>query len=175
MKPKAGSKSTKLSPAVQKARKKEKASKDTTKLIASLCSRSRTALDEGDIETAHDLANRACALLPQDSTNVHPLELFGEIKVELGEIDQARELFLEAVKRWEGVSRESVKIGDEGKYAWLGQMSTEYEAEGWYMRAVSTLQELMERASDENERKLINGKICAVYCSLIELFLTDLW
>src|ERR1700694_3691928 len=101
MKPKALSKSTKLSPAAQKAHKAEK---DTAKTIQSLCLRSRTALEEGELQTAHELASRACGILPKDSPNVHPIELLGEINIEIGEPEQARECFLEAVRRREGVA-----------------------------------------------------------------------
>src|ERR1700736_135336 len=118
MKPKALSKSTKLSPAAQKAQKSQK---KTAKAIASLCSRSRTALEEGELSTAHDFASRACGILPKDSHNVHPIELLGEVNIELGEIEQARECFLEAVRRREGIASENIEAGEEGKFLWLGQ------------------------------------------------------
>src|SRR5579859_3862686 len=170
MKPKQATKSTKLSPAAQK---KAKSEKDTAKSIQSLCSRSRAALEEGDLSVAHDLASRACAIVPRDSHNVHPVELLGEILIELGEIEQARECFLEAVRRREGVS--GVEPGEEGKFLWLGQLSSEEEAEKWYNLGVEALNKFLESTEDERQKKAIQEKISEVYCSLLELYLTDLW
>ena len=175
MKPKTRSKSTKLSPTAQKARNEEKQSANSEKTIASLISRSRAALDEGDLTAAHDLAFRACSILPKDSANVNPIELLGEIQIELEEFEQARECFLEAVRRRENVASESLELGEEGKFLWLGQMSTGEEAERWYLKGVETLQRVLEKSTNEKEQKLIYEKICDVYCSIIELFLTDLW
>jgi tetratricopeptide (TPR) repeat protein len=172
MKPKTLSKSTKLSPAAQKA---QKAVKDTAKAIASLCSRSRTALEEGELTTARELASRACEILPKDSPNVHPIELLGEINIELGEPEQARECFLEAVRRREDVAGGKLEAGEEGKFLWLGQLSSEEEAEKWYNLGADTLIRFIESTTDDEKRKPIHDKICEVYCSLIELYLTDLW
>jgi len=170
MKPKAKSKSTKLSPTEQKARKQDQ---DSTKSILSLCSRARLSLEQGELSTAHDLASRACALLPKDSPNVHPIELLGEINIELGEIEQARECFLEAVRRKEGsVERE---LGEEGKFLWLGQLSSEEEAEKWYVLGVEVLVRLVDGIAEDEKRQSVREKISEVYCSLIELYLTDLW
>ena len=75
MKPKARSrKSTKLSPAAQKARKSEKESTDVTKTITSLIQRSRAALEEGEIETAHP-----GYLVSQDTFYVGTLKGVGRI------------------------------------------------------------------------------------------------
>jgi tetratricopeptide (TPR) repeat protein len=170
MKPKAKSKSTKLSPAEQKTRKQDQTS---TKSITSLCSRARAALEEGEISTAHDLASRACTILPKDSPNVHPIELLGEIQIELGEIEQARECFLEAVRRKEGSGEK--ELGEEGKFLWLGQLSSEEEAEKWYNLGVQVLLRLIDAITEEEKIKPVKEKISEVYCSLIELYLTDLW
>jgi hypothetical protein len=172
MKPKTLSKSTKLSPAAQKAQKVEK---ETAKSIVSLCSRSRTALEEGELQTAHELASRACGILPKDSPNVHPIELLGEINIELGEPEQARDCFLEAVRRREGIAGGSSEAGEEGKFLWLGQLSSEEEAEKWYNLGADALIRFLETTTDEEKRRPIHHKISEVYCSLIELYLTDLW
>ena len=170
MKPKPKSKSTKLSPSEQKARK---ADQSFTKSINSLYTRSRTALEEGELATAHDLASRACTLLPKDSPNVHPIELLGEIKIEMGEIEQARECFLEAVRRKEGGLE--TELGEEGKFLWLGQLSSEEEAEKWYLQGVEVLLRLLGLIAEDEKKRVVREKISEVYCSLIELYLTDLW
>lgn len=175
MKPKDRSKSTKLSPAAQRQRKADRQSSDKAKTISSLILRSRASLEEGDLQAACELAVRACSILPKDSLNVHPLELLGEIQIELGEFEDARNCFLEAVRRRESVPAESFDLGEEGKFLWLGQLSTEDDAEKWYLKGIEVLQSILQRFTSEEQRKLIHEKMRDVYCSLVELFLTDLW
>ena len=176
MKPKARSKkSTKLSPAAQKARKSEKGSTDTSKTITSLIQRSRAALEEGEVETAHGLASRANLLIPKDSINTQALELLGELSIELEKFEDASECFLEAIRRRKNVAPEDFELGEEGKYLWMGQLSSEEESEKWYMRGIEVLQGILERTTNDEQRTKIREKLCTSYCSVTELFLTDLW
>ena len=176
MKPKARSKkSTKLSPAAQKARKSEKESTDTSKPITSLIQRSRAALDEGEVETAHRLASRANLLTPKDSINTQAIELLGELNIELEKFEDARECFLEAIKRRESVGSENFEFGEEGKFLWMGQFSSEEESQKWYLRGIQVLQGILERTTDDEQRTKTREKLCTSYCSVTELFLTDLW
>ena len=172
MKPKAKSKSTKLSPVAQKARK---TLTDTAKQINSLLQQSRTALEEGELQVAHDLASKACSLLPADSTNTNPIELLGEINIELENFEPALQCFTEAIRRRENVDPETFELGEEGKFLWMGQLDEGDQAENWYNKGVEILQHLLETSPDDNQRKRIREKLCSTYCSLIELFLTDLW
>ena len=178
MKPKARSrKSTKLSPAAQKARKSEKESTDVTKTITSLIQRSRAALEEGEIETAHQLAYRANLLLPKNSTHVQPIELLGELNIELEKFDDACECFMEAIKRRENVASESFEVGEEAKFLWLGQLSNGETSQKWYLRGIDVLQGILTRTADnELQTKIkIQEQLCSGYCSVTELYLTDLW
>ena len=172
MKPKAKSKSTKLSPAAQKARK---TAADTTKQITNLLQQSRAALEEGELQVAHDLASKACSLLPSTSTNTNPIELLGEINIELENFEPALQCFTEAIRRRENVDPETFELGEEGKFLWMGQLDEGDQAEKWYTKGVEILQRLVEKATDDHQRKRIREKLCSTYCSLIELFLTDLW
>jgi hypothetical protein len=175
MKPKAKSKSTKLSPKAQKARKAEKESSNSSKSITSLVQRSRQALEEGDLDLAHNLAYRACQILPKDSSSVNPIELLAEINVELGKFEEAWDCFLEAVNRRDNVAPETLELGEEGKFFWLGQMSSEEDSERWFLQGIEVLQEILGRTADGTVQRLIHEKLSDGYCSLIELFLTDLW
>lgn len=175
MKPKAKSKSTKLSPKAQKARKAENESSSSSKSITSLVQRSRQALEEGDLDLAHNLAYRACQILPENSSNVHPIEHLAEINIELGKFEEAWDCFLEAVKRRENAAPETIELGEEGKFFWLGQMSSGEEAERWFLQGIQVLQQVLGRTTDDIVQRLIHGKLSDSYCSLIELFLTDLW
>jgi tetratricopeptide (TPR) repeat protein len=171
MKPKS-KKSTKLSPTAQKAKKAEKGTADTTKTIASLIARSRAALEDGDLDGAHTLANRACQLLPPDSKNVQCIELLGELDIEAERFEEARECFLEAVRRREGVEFE---VGEEGKFLWLGQLNEGEEAQGWYLKGIEVLKRILEGTEGEGVRAKAGEKLSESYCSVVELYLTDLW
>lgn len=172
MKPKAKSKSTKLSPEAQKARK---TAVDTTKQINNLLQQSRTALEEGELQVAQDLASKACSLLSATSTNTNPIELLGEINIELESFEPALQCFTEAIRRRENVDPETFELGEEGKFLWMGQLDEGDQAEKWYVKGVEILQHLLEKSIDDDQRKRIRDKLCSTYCSLIELFLTDLW
>lgn len=67
------------------------------------------------------------------------------------------------------------ELGEEGKFLWLGQLSSEEEAEKWYNLGVEVLLRLSESVTEEEKRGVVREKISEVYCSLIELYLTDLW
>ena len=172
MKPKAKSKSTKLSPAAQKAKK---VAADTTKQLNAILQQSRTALEEGEFQLAHDLASKACSLLPTDSTNTTPIELLGEISIELENLEPALQCFAEAIRRRENVDPHSFELGEEGKFLWMGQLDEGDQAEKWYLKGVDVLLHLLEKTTEDDQRKRIGDKLCSTYCSLIELFLTDLW
>src|SRR5271169_2269512 len=130
MKPKARSKkSTKLSPAAQKARKAENKSTDTIKTITSLLQRSRAALEDGEVESSHSIASRACLLLPKDSTDVQAIELLGELNIELERFEEAMECFMEAIKRRGKVGPETFELGEEAKFLWTGQLNTGEESQ----------------------------------------------
>lgn len=61
---------------------------------AELLTRATVALQQGDIEGAIPLANRALSLVDANSIEALPaLNLLGEIHVELGDIDTARQYF----------------------------------------------------------------------------------
>jgi len=171
MKPKPKSKSTRLSPTLQKSRKTEK---DVLKQAKLYCAQAQAALEEGDLELAAQLALRARNTIPPDSPYVYPLELLGEIRIEEEEFEAARELFLQAIRQRERVAPEVFELGDEGKYLWMGQLSADETSEEWYLKGIEVLQRILGQTV-ESKQKIVHEKTCDVYCSLIELFLTDLW
>ena len=83
-------------------------------------------LQQGDITGSVPLAKRALSLLDPESEAALPaLNLLGEIHVELGEIDSARQYFLQAAAIDEdGTIGEDVGGGAE-KFLWLAQLSEE--------------------------------------------------
>src|SRR5579862_7313018 len=175
MRPKGKSKSTLLSPESQKAKKQAqkqaKASKESVKIHMLYA---RSDFQKGDLENAHMQAGWACEKLKADDLDTEPIEFLGEIKIELGDLDGARDCFLQAVARKEKGSREILEFGDEAKYLWLGQLSTAEEAVAWYMKGADVLVNVLNKY--EGEAVLhIKRKLSTTYCSLVELYLTDLW
>lgn len=175
MKPKGKTKSTTLSPESQKARNRAKVNaKRAKESVTEKCNMARQALAAGDLDAANEWAMGACKLLNEDSVNTEPIELLGEIRIEMGSLETAKECFLEAVRRREVLPLESLEFGDEGKYLWLGQLSTAEEAVDWYTKGTEILLRILDRVKVKEEQK-VKRKLCEIYCSLVELYLTDLW
>ncbi|KAF2266946.1 TPR-like protein [Lojkania enalia] len=156
--------------------KRTKASPDTLLVQAA------ALLQTSQPEEALSLARRALGLLQPTSepalAALPALNLLGEINVELGDPDTAREVFLAAVK----LDEEGINDGAE-KFLWLAQLCEEGGAESvkWFEKGVNVLKreigelegklkkpEITE-ALDEKKFKLANA-----LCGIVEVFMTDL-
>ncbi|GAO51095.1 hypothetical protein SAICODRAFT_31899 [Saitoella complicata NRRL Y-17804] len=140
--------------------------------ITSLLSRARDALTELSLPESLQLATQACQLLPNACIWTAPLDFLGEVMVENGDLDSARRVFGESVKRngegWE-------------KYLWLGQLSEEggREALGWFERGAaaltSQLQSLDAQSEGAKEKEdELRAKLASAWCGCAELYMTDL-
>jgi tetratricopeptide (TPR) repeat protein len=142
-------------------------------------------LQQGDIAGSVPLAKRALSLLDPESKAALPaLNLLGEIYVELGEIDSARQYFLQAAAIDEdGTVGEDVGGGAE-KFLWLAQLSEEggQDSVDWYESGASSLriqiQALLDRKklSAEGEAMLEEKrrKLATALCGVVEVYMTDL-
>lgn len=142
-------------------------------------------LQQGDITGSVPLAKRALSLLDPESEAALPaLNLLGEIHVELGEIDSARQYFLQAAAIDEdGTIGEDVGGGAE-KFLWLAQLSEEggQDSVDWYESGASSLriqiQALLDRKklSAEGEAMLQEKrrKLATALCGVVEVYMTDL-
>jgi tetratricopeptide (TPR) repeat protein len=142
-------------------------------------------LQQGDIAGSVPLAKRALSLLDPESEAALPaLNLLGEIHVELGEIDSARQYFLQAAAIDEdGTIGEDVGGGAE-KFLWLAQLSEEggQDSVDWYESGASSLriqiQALLDRKklSAEGEAMLEEKrrKLATALCGVVEVYMTDL-
>jgi tetratricopeptide (TPR) repeat protein len=142
-------------------------------------------LQQGDIVSSVPLAKRALSLLDPESEAALPaLNLLGEIHVELGEIDSARQYFLQAAAIDEdGTIREDVGGGAE-KFLWLAQLSEDggQDSVDWYESGASSLriqiQALLDRKklSAEGEAMLEEKrrKLATALCGVVEVYMTDL-
>jgi tetratricopeptide (TPR) repeat protein len=186
----------KTKPNNKKSKKREKSalhrvagspSKNSTPVEAPsiLLVQATAALQQGDIAGAVKPAKRALSLLDSQSEEALPaLNLLGEIHIELGEIDAAREYFLRAAAIDEdGTVSEDLGGGAE-KFLWLAQLSNEggQDSVDWFEKGAVSLriqiQQLLDQKNlgkageavlEEKTRKL-TGALCAV----VEVYMTDL-
>jgi tetratricopeptide (TPR) repeat protein len=158
---------------------KPQMAENTTELLE----KSTILLQTGQAEAALPLAQRVLELSPEKSAeSLLAVNLIGEINVELGDIDAARQTFLHAVQiDPEGTIPESQGGGAE-KFLWLAQLSEQGGADsvGWYEKGVGALRHIIQsleqstRPEDaalcEEKRK----KLATALCGVVEIYMTDL-
>jgi len=110
----------------------------------------------------------------------------GEARIALGEDELALEDYLEGIHLLGEDTEENRKdVNRRGilsdLYLYLAQMREGEEALNTYQKGIEQLMHIVEGISedvtDENDDKLVavtRKKICSVYCSMAELYLTDL-
>ncbi|KAJ4296647.1 hypothetical protein N0V90_006695 [Kalmusia sp. IMI 367209] len=142
-----------------------------------------TLLQTSQPDEALVAARRALNLLQPTSeptvASLPALNLLGEINVELGDPDAAREAFLTAI----ALDAEGVQDGAE-KFLWLAQLNEEGGAESvrWFDKGVEVLKreisELESRSVKKaeatevlDEKKL---KVANALCGIAEVYMTDL-
>jgi tetratricopeptide (TPR) repeat protein len=150
-----------------------------------LLTQATASLQQGDIAGAIKPAKRALSLLDPQSEAVLPaLNLLGEIHIELGEINAARQYFLQATAIDEdGTISEDVGGGAE-KFLWLAQLSEEggQDSVNWFERGAVCLRiqirQLLDkkRLSKEEEALLEEKtrKLTGALCAVVEVYMTDL-
>lgn len=150
-----------------------------------LLAQATATLQQGDITGSVPLAKRALGLLGLGSEESLPaLSLLGEIHVELGEIDAARQYFLQAAAIDEhGTIGEDVGGGAE-KFLWLAQLSEEggEDSVGWFEKGAMSLriqiQALLDRKKLDTEAEAMleekRRKLAVALCGVVEVYMTDL-
>jgi tetratricopeptide (TPR) repeat protein len=144
-----------------------------------------SALQQGDIASAVTPAKRALGLLDIESEEALPaLNLLGEIHVELGDIESARQYFLQAASIDEdGALGEDVGSGAE-KFLWLAQLSEEggQDSVDWFEKGAISLriyiQALLDRKKLDAEAEAMleekRRKLAVALCGVVEVYMTDL-
>jgi tetratricopeptide (TPR) repeat protein len=144
-----------------------------------------TTLQQGDITGAAKLATQALTLVDVESEEALPaLNLLGEIHVELGEIDAARQYFLQAAAiDKDGAIGEDVGGGAD-KFLWLAQLSEEggIDSVGWFEKGAMCLrieiQALLDRkkldADAQARLEEKRRKLAVALCGVVEVYMTDL-
>lgn len=144
-----------------------------------------TTLQQGDIIGAAKLATQALTLVDVESEEALPaLNLLGEIHVELGEIDAARQYFLQAAAiDKDGAIGEDIGGGAD-KFLWLAQLSEEggIDSVGWFEKGAMCLrieiQALLDRkkldADAQARLEEKRRKLAVALCGVVEVYMTDL-
>ncbi|KAF4632414.1 hypothetical protein G7Y89_g5716 [Cudoniella acicularis] len=186
----------KTKPSYKKSKKREKStlnrvapspSKSSSPPVSPelLLAQATATLQQGDISGSAQIAKKALGLLDSDSEEALPaLNLLGEIHVELGEIDTARQYFLRAAAiDDDGTVGEDLGGGAE-KFLWLAQLSEEggNDSVGWFEKGATSLriqiQALLDRkkldAESEAALEEKRRKLAVALCGVVEVYMTDL-
>ena len=151
----------------------------------SLLLEASSLLEQGNIEAAVKPAQRALGLTDPESEEALPaLNLLGEIHIELGDIETARQYFLQAASIDEdGTAGEDIGGGAE-KFLWLAQLNEEggQNSVDWFEKGATSLrtqiQALLERKKMDVEIEAMllekRRKLAVALCGVVEVYMTDL-
>lgn len=175
----------------------KKQSSSSSKPPKQLLAEATVYLEQGDAASAITHAKQALdtALDTDDARACAAYNLLGEINVELGEIDEARTYFLEAVQiDTEGALPEDLGGGPE-KFNWLAQLSEDGGADSvkWFEKSATCMRAQIQTLTDAaveakrkgsahgafereleskiDEKKL---KLAETLCAVAEVYMTDL-
>ncbi|XP_062277960.1 uncharacterized protein si:dkey-12j5.1 isoform X1 [Scomber scombrus] len=161
-----------------KLRMHEKAKKKTAEKysVHQLLEKTEECMDGFDFEMAALYCQRALDL---ESTNLKGLDMLGHISSELGDTHKAKGVFLRAVEL-------SPDVG-HSKYMYLGQIHTGQEAVDYYTRGIQVLLSTLDKQAqttqpqagaaaplDEDSELPTVKDVSVAYCSITEIYLTDL-
>lgn len=144
------------------------------------------SLQLGNVEAALPVAKQALDLLQAGATESLPaLNLLGQIYIELGDIELARQYFQKAVT----IDKEGTVCDEDGggaeKFLWLAQLSEEggNDSVSWFEKAATILRRQIQNLlshkphiTEEHQALLTEKtrKLAGALCSLVEVYMTDL-
>lgn len=179
--------------AKSKPNKKEKKSQQNgsqelpVSMAGPLFEQATELLQEGQPDEALPVAQKLikCLSAPSvDSTLRLPaLDLLGEIYIELGEADEARNVFLEAVKLDPDGSLGNEVSGGADKFLWLAQLCDQggQESVDWFEKGAVVLRRELAQyegktLSEEDEvvQEIKRNKLSNALCGAAEVYMTDL-
>ncbi|KKF95370.1 hypothetical protein CFO_g2276 [Ceratocystis platani] len=179
-----------MAPTASRAKKATKKSKKPAMSLQTLIETAYAKLKLGDIEEAEQTVSSALQLAKGNpDSELLCLNLMGQICIEAGEPDRAREYFMQAVSLDpEGDKPEATGGGPE-KFSWLAQLSEigGKDSVQWYERAARALRAQIQALSDkvstsaaplntESEVAVLEKQraLATVLCSVVEVYMTDL-
>ncbi|KAF1387865.1 hypothetical protein PFLUV_G00084350 [Perca fluviatilis] len=167
-----------------KLRVHEKAKKKTAEKysVQQLLEKTEECMDSFDFEMAGLFCQRA---LDVDSTNLLALDMQGHICSELGDTQKAKGISFVQVSSFLLLEL-SPDVG-HSKYMYLGQIHTGQEAVDYYTKGIQVLLSALDKqvqttqaqagaaAPPDEDTELPTAKdVCVAYCSMAEIYLTDL-
>ncbi|KAG4424429.1 hypothetical protein IFR04_002485 [Cadophora malorum] len=178
----------KTKPGNKKSKKEKKSSnpsKATMSSPAELLAEAAFELQKGNIEGSVKPAMKALRSLDGESQEaLLALNLLGEIHVELGDIDSARQYFLQAAAIDEDGSVPEELGGGAEKFLWLAQLSEEggQDSVDWFEKGAMSLrlqiQALLDsgKLTEEGEAAKAEKtrKLAVALCGVVEVYMTDL-
>jgi tetratricopeptide (TPR) repeat protein len=147
-----------------------------------------TKIEQGEPAAAAKLASEAASVWDDQSMTqaAAAYTLLGEINVELGNMDAAREAFLRATQIDKDGDLADEIGGGADKYLWLAQLSENGGAEsvGWFQKGAAALRRQIQKILDKSggvERD-VDGRVLAekrakladALCAVAEVYMTDL-
>ncbi|KAL7919828.1 hypothetical protein ACQKWADRAFT_185246 [Trichoderma austrokoningii] len=144
-----------------------------------------TQYEVGNLDEAIALASKALEQTGEGGDfELKALNLLGVLNVEDGEVEEAREYFLRAVKLdEEGILEEKIGGGPE-KFLFLAQLSEEggQDSVQWFERGASALRKQIQTLNDITSRtpeqqaalEEMQSKLGGVLCAVAEVYMTDL-
>ncbi|UKZ46712.1 hypothetical protein TrVGV298_000919 [Trichoderma virens] len=152
-----------------------------TKLLAD----AETQYEVGNLDEAIALASKALEQTGEGGDfELKALNLLGVLNVEDGEVEEARDYFLRAIKLdEEGILDEKIGGGPE-KFLFLAQLSEEggQDSVQWFERGASALRKQIQKLNDVANRtpeqqaalEEMQSKLGGVLCAVAEVYMTDL-
>ncbi|KAK4197501.1 hypothetical protein QBC40DRAFT_285459 [Triangularia verruculosa] len=175
--------------AKDRLRAKAAASQSSNVNPRELLSQAVGMLEVGDAEGAARVASTAYDHIGDNGRQAGAaLSLLGQIHVELGDVDTARQFFLSAVKVDEdGLLPEDLGGGPE-KFLWLAQLSEEggQDSVAWFERGAAALRAQVQTLADSLESRPLTRdeqeaainekrrKLADTLCAVAEVYMTDL-
>ncbi|KAI7898340.1 uncharacterized protein BX663DRAFT_525486 [Cokeromyces recurvatus] len=120
-------------------------------------------IDKLEYQAAYKFCQKALELEPH---NAEMLEMTGQVELELGQFELAKQHLLESIQLEPNTSY--------SKYMYLGQLSIEKEAIEAFQKGVNLMiTERSKFSADSEEMRLLNSKLSSALCSMTEIYLTD--
>ncbi|OWZ17668.1 hypothetical protein PHMEG_0008359, partial [Phytophthora megakarya] len=133
--------------------------------VAELVAKAEALVDQCQPELAVQFFEKA---LVQDPANTSLLDSIGELSTELDNPERALSAFQQSVQL--------APAQNPSKYFYLSQLVTGEEAEHFMTQGITHLQQELQQHADPKtpEALVIKKQICDAFCSLGELYMTDL-
>lgn len=140
-------------------------------------------LQTGRTDEALPTAQEALDLAGENAAvQLQAVNLLGEINVELGEIETARECFLHAVELDPNGSIPETEGGGAEKFLWLAQLSEQggVDSVQWFEKGVSSLRQALQSLDGKTKPEEVAAaaekkvKMANALCAVAEIYMTDL-